>query len=64
MVMGRNDLVPLLALFGVLPMVPLVILPNVPLVRRDVPVDVPLDLSTLEWQELPKYNGIQVSQLI
>ena len=33
--------------------------------RRDVPVGVPLDLSTLmEWHELPKYNGIQVSQLI
>ena len=27
--------------------------------RRDVPVGVPL-----EWHELPKYNGIQVSQLI
>ena len=27
--------------------------------RRDVPVGVPLDLH-----ELPKYNGIQVSQLI
>ena len=35
------------------------------LFRRDVPVGVPLDLSTLmEWHELPKYNGIQVSQLI
>ena len=33
--------------------------------RRDVPVGVPLDLSTpVEWHELPKYNGIQVSQLI
>ena len=33
--------------------------------RRDVPVGVPLDLSTvMEWHELPKYNGIQVSQLI
>ena len=32
-------------------------------VRRDVPVGVPLDLST-EWHVLPKYNGIQVSQLI
>ena len=33
--------------------------------RRDVPVGVPLDLSSvLEWHELPKYNGIQVSQLI
>ena len=31
--------------------------------RRDVPVDVPLDLS-MEWHELPKYNGIQISQLI
>ena len=31
--------------------------------RRDVPVGVPIDLST-EWHELPKYNGIQVSQLI
>ena len=34
---------------------------------RDVPVGVPLDLSTptvMEWHELPKYNGIQVSQLI
>ena len=31
----------------------------------DVPVGVPLDLSTvMEWHELPKYNGIQVSQLI
>ena len=30
--------------------------------RRDVPVGVPLELST--WHELPKYNGIQVSQLI
>ena len=29
--------------------------------RRDVPVGVPLDLSTpVEWHELPKYNGIQV----
>ena len=33
-------------------------------IRRDVPVGVPLDLSTVEWHELPKYNGIQVSQLI
>ena len=33
-------------------------------IRRDVPVGVPLDLSTMEWHELPKYNGIQVSQLI
>ena len=35
--------------------------------RRDVSVGVPLDLSTpnvMEWHELPKYNGIQVSQLI
>ena len=32
--------------------------------RRDVPVGVPLDLSLSEWHELPKYNGIQVSQLI
>ena len=33
--------------------------------RRDVPVGVPLDLSTpVEWHELPKYNEIQVSQLI
>ena len=32
--------------------------------RRDDPVGVPLDLSTMEWHELPKYNGIQVSQLI
>ena len=34
--------------------------------RRDHPVGVPLDLSTpvMEWNELPKYNGIQVSQLI
>ena len=34
--------------------------------RWDVPVGVPLDLSTpvMEWHELPKYNGIQVSQLI
>ena len=32
--------------------------------RRDVPVGVPLDLSVMEWHELPKYNGIQVSQLI
>ena len=44
--------------------------------RRDVPVGVPLDLSTpavMEWHELPKYNGIktmlqglriQISQLI
>ena len=31
------------------------------LLRRDVPVGVPLDLSTMEWHELPKYNGIQVS---
>ena len=32
---------------------------------RDVPVGVPLDLSAvIEWHELPKYNGIQVSQLI
>ena len=36
-----------------------------PTTRRDVPVGVPLDLSTvMEWHELPKYNGIQVSQLI
>ena len=36
------------------------------MLRRDVPVGVPLDLSTpvMEWHELPKYNGIQVSQLI
>ena len=36
-------------------------------VRRDVPVGGPLDLCTptvMEWHELPKYNGIQVSQLI
>ena len=32
--------------------------------RRDVPVGIPLDLFTMEWYELPKYNGIQVSQLI
>ena len=32
--------------------------------RRDVPVGVPLDLSVMEWHELLKYNGIQVSQLI
>ena len=32
--------------------------------RRDIPVGVPFDLSTMEWHELPKYNGIQVSQLI
>ena len=35
--------------------------------RRDVPVGVLLDLSTptvMEWHELRKYNGIQVSQLI
>ena len=33
--------------------------------RRDVPIGVPLDLSTpMDWHELPKYNGIQVSQLI
>ena len=25
--------------------------------RRDVPVGVPLDLSTMEWHELLKYNG-------
>ena len=36
-----------------------------PFPRRDVPVGVPLDLCTvMEWHELPKYNGIQVSQLI
>ena len=35
------------------------------MIRRDVPVGVPLDLSIImEWHELPKYNGIQVSQLI
>ena len=34
------------------------------ILRRDVSVGVPLDLSTMEWHELPKYNGIQVSQLI
>ena len=32
--------------------------------RRDVPVGAPLDLSTIEWHELPKYNGVQISQLI
>ena len=32
--------------------------------RRDVPVGIPLDLSTMEWHELPRYDGIQVSQLI
>ena len=37
---------------------------NIDCGRRDVPVGVPLDLSTMEWHELPKYNGIQVSQLI
>ena len=30
------------------------------MIRRDVPVGVPLDLFT----PVPKYNGIQVSQLI
>ena len=33
-----------------------------PHTRRDVPVGVPIHLS-MEWHELPKYNGIQVSQL-
>ena len=27
-------------------------------IRRDIPVGVPLDLSKMEWHELPKYNGI------
>ena len=32
-------------------------------IRQEVPVGVPLDLS-IEWYEVSKYNGMQVSQLI
>ena len=45
------------------------LVPSLLFTRRDVPVGVPLDLSTpytiiMEWHKLPKYIGIQVSQLI